>query len=119
MKLIPTISAIETAVKNAARDAKNYSLIDTLAADGLWLVAHKSGDKARQYWVDTNKTTCTCTQFAEQGVCKHQRMVDEELEIRAMEEAQEAGEYLLECSREHLVGFAAEVMADTWAGYGA
>lgn len=119
MNIVPTTAAIETAIRNAARDAKNYSLIDTLSAEGFWYVCHKSGDKARQYWVDANKKTCTCTQFAEQAVCKHLRMVDEELEIRAMEQAQEDGEYLLECSREHLVGFTAEVLADTWAGWGA
>lgn len=118
MKLIPTTSAIETAIKNAARDAKNYNLNDLMASEGWWLVVHKT-EPGRSYIVDVNAGTCECRQFAEQGVCKHQRMVDEELEIRAMEEAQEAGEYLLECSREHLAGFTAEVLADTWAGWGA
>jgi hypothetical protein len=119
MNFLPTTSAIETAVKNASRDAKNYSLIDTLAADGVWMVAHKSGDKARQYIVNTNMNSCTCEAYLRSGVCKHQKMVDDEVEIRFMETMQEDGEYLLECSREHLVGFAAEVMADTWAGLGA
>jgi hypothetical protein len=119
MNIVPTTSAIETAVKNASRDAKNYSLIDTLAAEGLWYVCHKSGDKTRRYFVDANKKTCQCEAFARTGVCKHQKMVDDEIEIRAMETMQEDGEYLLECSREHLVGFTAEVLADTWAGLGA
>ena len=35
---IPTTSAIETAIKNANRDAKNYRLNDLLASDGMWLV---------------------------------------------------------------------------------
>ena len=119
MKLMPTSSAIETAIKNADRDAKNYSLIDTLAADGIWMVAHKSGDKSRQYIVSTNLKSCTCIQFTEQGVCKHQHTVDEEIEIREMEQGIEDYDFLLSSSREHNVGFTAEVLADTWAGYGA
>lgn len=119
MNIVPTTSAIETAIRNANRDAKNYFLNDTLAAEGLWFVSHKSGDKARQYIVSTKLSNCTCTQFAEQGVCKHQKMVDDEVEIRFMETMQEDGEYLLECSKEHLVGFTAEVLADTWANWGA
>jgi hypothetical protein len=118
MNIVPTTSAIETAVKNAARDAKNYSLNDLLASDGMWLVVHKT-DRNRRYIVDTNDRSCECEQFARVGCCKHQHIVDEEIQIRAMETMQEDGEYLLECSREHLVGFAAEVMADTWAGLGA
>ena len=109
----PTTSAIETAIKNAARDAKNYSLLDTLSADGLWYVVHQSGDEARRYWVNVNTGTCTCEQFLRAGCCKHGYLVDEEIQIRAMEEAIEANDFMLSCSREHNVGFAAEVMADT------
>lgn len=115
----PTIEAIETAIRNANRDRKHYTLIDTLAADGIWLVVHNSGDKARQYIVHLKMNNCTCEQHKRAGICKHRRMVDEEVEIREMEQAQEDGEYLLECSREHLVGFTADVLADTLAGWGA
>lgn len=118
MNIVPTTAAIETAVKNAARDAKNYRLNDLNAEVGMWLVVHKT-DETRKYLVDLNDGTCQCRQFAEKGVCKHQKMVDDEIEIRAMETMQEDGEYLLECSREHLVGFSADVLADTWAGLGA
>lgn len=111
----PTPSAIETAINNAARDSKNYILNDTLAAEGLWWALHKSGDRSRQYMVDVNRGTCSCVQFAEQGVCKHQRMVDEELEIRAMEaefEAAEEGRFFMqECVSLQL----AEV-AGAWGG---
>lgn len=114
----PPPAAIETAFKNAARDAKNYSLIDTLAETaGLWLVAHKSGDKARQYFVDTKRNTCTCEAFKRSGVCKHQRMVDEEIEIRAMEIALEDGADLQECSREHLAGFTEDCLSDTYGAW--
>ncbi|WP_309709876.1 hypothetical protein [Armatimonas sp.] len=51
----PATSA--TAIKNASRDAKNYSLNDLLAADGMWLVVHKT-DSNRKYIVDTNDGTC-------------------------------------------------------------
>lgn len=112
MKITPTTTAIETAIKNAARDANNYILNDLLASEGWWLVVHKT-DRNRRYVVDVNEGTCECPQFKEQGVCKHQRLVDEEVEIRAMETMQEDGEYLLECSREHLVGFTADVLDDT------
>ena len=108
----PTTSAIETAIKNAARDAKNYSLNDLLAAEGMWLVVHKT-DSNRRYIVDMNEGSCECQQFLRAGVCKHMCLVDEAIEIRAMEEGVEANDFMLSCSREHNVGFAADVMADT------
>ena len=115
----PTTEAIETAIKNGRRDATKYHICDFLSDLNLWKVSRKGADRSRSYLVDSELRTCQCEAFRKGGVCKHQYIVDEEIEIRAMEQAQEDGEYLLECSREHLVGFAAEVMADTWAGLGA
>ena len=113
----PSTSAIETAIKNAARDSKNYNLNDLLAEEGMWLVVHKT-DQNRRYIVDTNEVSCECEQFARVGCCKHQAIVDEEIQIRAMEEGIEANDFMLSCSREHNVGFTAEVLADTAASFG-
>ena len=117
--IIPTPEAIETAIKNGLRDAAKYHICDFLSDLSLWKVSRKDGDRSRSYLVDSELRTCQCEAFRKSGVCKHQYIVDEEIEIRAMEIAQEDGAYLLECSREHLAGFTEECLADTWAGWGA
>jgi hypothetical protein len=116
MNIVPTAAAIETAIKNAARDAKNYRLNDLNAEVGLWLVVHKT-DETRKYLVDLNAGDCQCEQFKRAGVCKHQKMVDDEIEIRAMETMQEDGAFLLECSREHLAGFTEDCLSDTYGAW--
>lgn len=116
-KIIPTPAAVQTAIKNAARDGGNYRLNDLCAHVGLWIVTHKQ-DPKRSYMVDTGDGSCECEQYTRQGICKHLRMVEEEIEVRAMEEGMGAAEFLLECSREHAVGFTAEIHADlagAWA----
>ena len=116
MNIVPTTAAIETAIKNAARDSKNYNLNDLMASEGWWLVVHKT-EPGRSYIVDVNAGTCECEAFRKGRACKHQKMVDDEIEIRAMEIMQEDGADLLECSREHLTGFSEECLSDTYGAW--
>ncbi len=87
----PTAAAIETAARNAMRDASKYTL-DHFATD-LWMVQRK-GDPSRTYSVvvDRDGMNCDCPAWQRSGVCKHEKMVADELAIRAEEAAEEAME---------------------------
>jgi len=112
LSLTPSDEAIATAIKNGIRDGAKYQIDDLLSDLNLWKVARKGGDLTRVYLVDTELRTCQCEAFRKSGVCKHQYIVDEEIQIRQMEEAIEAREFMLETSREHNVGFSDEMLSD-------
>lgn len=75
-------SAVETAIRNAARDAAKYE-VEHFAA-GYWFVT-RIGDVSRMYWVDTNEGTCDCPAFERSGCCKHQKMVADVIDLERQE----------------------------------
>jgi hypothetical protein len=86
----PTAAAIDTAIKNSVKMIGLYHVKESQSIPGMWFCIKNANDKD-WYMVDTRegRKGCTCPQFAEEGACKHQVHVDDELRIRAEEEAAE------------------------------
>lgn len=97
----PTTAAIETAITNSFKMHGNYNVIPFETGD-LFTVQHKRNGK-RCYSVSTIEglERCSCPQFGEVGVCKHQHFVDQYRRIEAEEarmEAQAEAESLVYCN---------------------
>lgn len=95
----PTPSAIDTAIRNADRDAAKYE-VEYFAAN-CWFVTRK-GDLTRMYWVDATERTCDCPAFERSGCCKHQKMVDDVIEIE-----REAAEFEVRAEAEAFMNYTA------------
>jgi hypothetical protein len=84
----PTAAAIATAVRNAAKMiGQGYEVKQSVCIAEIWFVIKPNTNRRFWYTVDTTQgfRSCTCEQFKEEGVCKHQVTVDEEIAIRARE----------------------------------
>ena len=96
---------------------------------GYFTVAHKAKPASRYSVVLPGANLafaegkCSCPAWEKSKVCKHVYIAIEENVILAaeqlFEEEMEAKEFMLETSREHNIGFSAEVYDDTAASYGA
>lgn len=86
----PTAAAIETALVNSFKMHGNYNVIPFETGD-LFTVQHKRNGK-RCYTVSTipGLERCSCPQFAEVNVCKHQAYIEQHLRMEAEEARQEA-----------------------------
>jgi hypothetical protein len=135
--------AIFTAANNAQAQKSQYTITaDALTeptpfnGEGQWFTVVSKTDASRRYKVTIPgfspsypEGKCNCQAWEKSakgsrvGVCKHVYLsvefAAEEAMIADLYEREEAREFMLETSREHNVGFTAEVMADTYAGYGA
>ena len=85
----PTASAIDTAIRNADKmAAQGYTLKQSGIVPEAWFVIKPRSRFS--YMVNTVRETCECEQFQFEGVCKHQKFVDDEIRIREMEEEEDA-----------------------------
>lgn len=80
----PTAEATQTAIRNAAK-MEGYTVKQSEAVTENWFVIKESGKE--WYIVNTLRGTCDCPYFRQEGVCKHQEYLREELRIRDMEQA--------------------------------
>ena len=137
---------IETrAIFTAANNAQAQKSLYTVTADALtepapfngegWFTVVLKSDASRRYKVTIPGTfqsypegKCSCRAWVKSanggrvGVCKHVYMAVEAAQDAALEtfeEEMEAREFMLEASREHNIGFSAEVYDDTAASFGA
>jgi hypothetical protein len=126
------------AIFTAANNAQAQKSLYTVSADALtepypfngegWFTVVSKSDASRRYKVTIPGTSqsypegkCSCRAWGKSGVCKHVYMaveVAQDAALETFEEEMEARDFMLECSREHNVGFTAEVMADTYASFG-
>lgn len=87
-----TTAAMETAIRNANRDAVKYEIRPTSASRYFWSVRSKDGHSAYHvtapYPADPNGR-CQCPYFEQHGCCKHTVMVEEEARTWDMADAAE------------------------------
>jgi hypothetical protein len=95
-----TLSIIETAERNALRDAGKYAFTapDADVFTTTWTLTHKTDD-SRRYFVETDEAgvpfRCNCPAALRakdtvgENVCKHQYLLAEHLRIIEGEEAHE------------------------------
>lgn len=122
-----TAYAVFTAERNARAQKALYTILFAAAGSPLSneVYVQKTGNRDDYYTVmlslDSKSTplTCTCKFFAKNAICKHcylvawaQEAAAEEAMIADLYEREEAREFMLETSREHAVGFSAEVYDD-------
>ena len=123
-----TAHAVFTAERNARTKYDLYDAffsVDGFMADTVYIV-HKE-DETRRYTVRLDEksrpVSCTCKFASKNSICLHQfviaRKQEESAELETFEEEMDAKDFMLECSREHNIGFSAEVYDDTVASYGA
>ncbi len=80
----PTISAIETAVKNAAKMLEQgYTIKQSKAVPTSYHVIKPNKNGKLSYIVDTTPgfQFCQCEQFIKEGICKHQKFTDDHIAI--------------------------------------
>ncbi len=125
-----TAHAVFTAERNARTKYAQYNVlfsIDGVLADTVF-IDHKE-DETRRYTVrldaQFHPVACTCKYAEKNAICLHQFIVarkqeeaSEEAMVADLYEREEAREFMLETSREHAVGFSAEMLADTAASFG-
>lgn len=131
-----TAQAVIAAATRAELEIRQYVALpddSPMELDGYITIQHKN-DETRRYLVilpGVNSAypegKCTCPAWAKaNGVCKHVFIGKELAEETAAEEAmiadlyerEEAKDFMLSSSREHNIGFTAEVYADTYASFG-
>ncbi len=126
--------AVIAAATRAQVEATRYQVVADASSDvwpfneaGRFTIFLKA-DPQRRYRValpgvlpQHPEGSCTCPAWQKEKVCKHVYIALEEAEILAREAEHEAAEegrsFMLECSREHAVGFTAEILDDTANGY--
>ena len=136
---IPTFSftaqAVIAAATRAELEFRQYVALpddSPMELDGYLTIQHKV-EPARRYLVilpGANSAypegKCTCPAWAKaNGVCKHvfigkelaEEVAAEEAMVADLYERDEAARFMLESSREHNIGFSAEVCADTAASF--
>lgn len=124
-----TAHAVIAAATRAEQNKPLYSVKPAAFGEKTFTVERK-GEPNRSYTVTLPgvyttfpEGTCSCKGHAKNGVCPHVYMAIETAHEIAAEDAmiaelyerEEAREFMLETSREHAVGFSAEVLADTAA----
>jgi hypothetical protein len=88
MTINPTTAAIETAVRNAAKmSEQGYTAKQSQGVPETWFAIKPDG-KA-WYLVNTLRGTCDCPQFQNEGVCKHQKFIADEISLLEAEQAHE------------------------------
>lgn len=96
MSFQPTENAIQTAMRNAQRDASRYMVAFDDIFPGAGVVAALDGHSRYRVWGAGALTThpygkCRCPQWERAGICKHVRLFDEERALLLAEEDFEAG----------------------------
>lgn len=80
-----TASALETAVRNASKmDTQNYTITQDKVVDTFY---HVRKNQATCYFVQTFEgfESCSCPQFKNENICKHQKFVADHIRILQME----------------------------------
>jgi hypothetical protein len=127
-----TAQAVIAAATRAQAEKSQYQLFtddSPFQADGYVTIQHK-GEPSRRYLVILPGASmahpegkCNCPAWSKaNGVCKHvyialetlkeEEAAAEEVMLEELYEREEAKEFMLETSREHAVGFTAEVYDD-------
>lgn len=122
--------AVIAAATRAQAEATQYEVISCALVEpypfneeGTFFISRKDSPQRRYQvalpgvYTQHPEGWCTCPAWQKNGVCKHVYIASEEAEILAREAefdaAEEGRSFMLECSREHAVGFTAEILADT------
>jgi predicted DNA-binding protein (UPF0251 family) len=126
--------AVIAAANRAQAEATRYQVVADATSDvwpfneaGRFTIFLKA-DPQRRYRVTLPgvlpqhpEGKCSCPAWQANGVCKHVFITLEEAEILAREaeneEQEEAASFMRECSREHAVGFTAEILDDVAAAW--
>lgn len=92
MTFTATPAAIETALKNAQRDAANYTISgpDDIFTETFTLTKVDGAKYRVTIEARGAACYCTCPQFKAAHVCKHMKLVDDQLGLLAAEEAYES-----------------------------
>jgi hypothetical protein len=128
-----TAHAVIAAATRAEQNKALYTVKPAAFGNDTFTVERK-GEPDRSYTVilpgvlvTFPEGTCSCKGHAKNGICPHVYMAvetadeinAEEAMIAELYDREEARDFMLECSREHGVNFAADVLADTAANFGA
>ena len=123
-----TSHAVIAAATRAEQNASLYTVKPAAFGGAGTFTVTRKGEPDRSYTVTIPgvfttmpEGTCSCKGHAKNGVCPHVYMAveaaAEEVMIADLYEREEAASFMLETSREHNVGFTAEVYDDTAAEF--
>ena len=122
--------AVFTAANNAAQRAHLYSITADAQTEpypfngeGEWFTITHKAEPSRRYKVTLPNRSesypegkCNCPAWEKSGVCLHVYICDAHAEeaaaVETFEKEMEAREFMMEASREHNIGFTAEVYDD-------
>ena len=92
MTFTATPAAIETAARNAQRDAANYTISgpDDIFTEMFTIRNAKSGARYLVTVGAQGAYRCSCPQFDTAHVCKHMKLVDDHRALLAAEEADQS-----------------------------
>jgi hypothetical protein len=127
-----TAQAVIAAATRAELEIRQYVALpddSPMGLDGYITIQHKTESRRRYLVILPGVNSaypegkCTCPAWAKaNGVCKHvfigKELAAEEAMIADLYEREEAKDFMLNSSREHNIGFTAEVYADTYASFG-
>ncbi|MCX6366214.1 MAG: hypothetical protein NTX57_05835 [Armatimonadetes bacterium] len=128
-----TAHAVIAAATRAEQNKAFYAVKPSAFGIAGTFTVERKGEPDRFYtvtlpgvFVTMPEGTCSCKGHEKNGICPHVYMAIETAEEIAAEEAmiadlyerEEAKDFMLNSSREHNIGFTAEVYADTAASFG-